>query len=328
MKLFLVHKNGRYGYIDKTGEICIAPRFYKVFEFSEGLAWAAIKIDDTYKVGFIDTNGDWAIDPQFEWGWISTLVDIKFNQGLAPVMAHNRKFQFIDTVGNAITEPIYDKVSNFSEDRALVCKDKKYGYIDREGNEIIPCQYDEPNDLVISEGDFYEGLALVSKNGEYGYIDKDGNEIIPIKYMKASRFSEGVAFIGGFFGGSFINTKGETIMKTDHTVFGDFHEGLVVCASDTNGLIGYIDKTGEWKIEPQFRGGGRFSEGIATFKKGGKTGYIDNTGKIIIEAKFENAMPFKNGLAHVIESFDDDIRGYINTKGDYVWLEENEEEEE
>ena len=39
-------------------------------------------------------------------------------------------------------------------------------------------------------------------------------------------------------------------------------------------------------------------------------------------------MPFKNGLTHMIESFDDDIRGYINIKGDYAWLEENGEEEE
>ena len=62
----------------------------------------------------------------------------------------------------------YDDAYNFSEGLALVKLNGKYGYIDKQGNEVIPLKYDYANN-------FLEGLALVRLNGKYGYIDKQGN---------------------------------------------------------------------------------------------------------------------------------------------------------
>ena len=44
----------------------------------------------------------------------------------------------------------------------------KYGYIDREGNEVFPCLFDDAEDLS-------EGLAVVMLDGKHGFIDAKGN---------------------------------------------------------------------------------------------------------------------------------------------------------
>ena len=47
-------------------------------------------------------------------------------------------------------------------------KDGKFSYIDREGMEVFPCQFEHAEDIS-------EGLALVVFDGAYGFIDADGN---------------------------------------------------------------------------------------------------------------------------------------------------------
>ncbi len=50
-----------------------------------------------------------------------------------------------------------------------------------------------------------------------------------------------------------------------------------------NDKWGYIDKTGEAVIKPQFRVAWEFSGGLALVRIGDKYGYIDKTGKYVWE---------------------------------------------
>ena len=65
----------------------------------------------------------------------------------------------------------------------------KWGYINKEGKEVIPRKYD----CIWS---FSEGLAKVELDGKYGVIDKKGDEIIPCKYDEVRFFSKGLAKVG------------------------------------------------------------------------------------------------------------------------------------
>ena len=69
----------------------------------------------------------------------------------------------------------YNIVGDFSEGLAYIKKDKKYGYIDKSGKEVIPAVYNYVSD-------FSEGVAAVEKDGKYGYIDKSGKEVVPFDY--------------------------------------------------------------------------------------------------------------------------------------------------
>ena len=60
--LIAVVKNGKYGFVSKTGAEVIAPRFIAAQPFSGGLAAAA----EGGKHGFIDEAGEWVFSPLYD----------------------------------------------------------------------------------------------------------------------------------------------------------------------------------------------------------------------------------------------------------------------
>lgn len=52
-------------------------------------------------------------------------------------------------------------------------------------------------------------------------------------------------------------------------------------------------------IAPKYEDAGRFSDGLAAVKQGGKWGYINEDGKTVIPFQFDKAYPFSEGLAIV-----------------------------
>ncbi|MDR1654248.1 MAG: WG repeat-containing protein [Prevotellaceae bacterium] len=64
---------------------------------------------------------------------------------------------------------------------------------------------------------------------------------------------------------------------------------------------GYINKKGEYVINPQFQNAGFFRDGLAkVISSDGKTGYIKKDGKYAIPAKFKSGTHFAEGLAFVV----------------------------
>lgn len=90
------------------------------------------------------------------------------------------------STGKTVLKPIYNLAFAFNNGLAQVMIDNKWGYIDIEGNIVVPIKY-EATSL------FTQGLSLVKLNGKYGYVDTTGKEIITIKYDRAAPFSDGAA---------------------------------------------------------------------------------------------------------------------------------------
>ena len=67
-----------------------------------------------------------------------------------------------------------------------VVHNARWGYINTNGDLVIPCQFDNAQY-------FSEGLAAVRLGGFYGYIDTAGRWAIPPQYDYAFPFSEGFA---------------------------------------------------------------------------------------------------------------------------------------
>src|SRR5262249_40951629 len=62
----------------------------------------------------------------------------------------------------------------------------KWGYMDREGNIVIPPRFE-------SAADFFEHKAAVSFGGRTGYIDEVGKWQVEPKFLHGGRFKGGVA---------------------------------------------------------------------------------------------------------------------------------------
>ena len=84
----------------------------------------------------------------------------------------------------------YEEVGMLIEDRVAVKRDKKWGFIDETGQEIIPPIYYEASDFKERwfKDIYYEVLAEVSMTEgmcrNYGFINLRGDIVIPINYKK------------------------------------------------------------------------------------------------------------------------------------------------
>lgn len=131
--LAAVMKDGMWGYINKAGSVVIEPQYGYAGDFHEGLAAVSPQQWMEGKIGYIDIRGEVVIP------FVYRQAD-DFRYGLAPVQLDD-KYGCIDTLGNVIIPFVYDGLSHFSSvGLAVTCqgmdpRERKYGYIDRHGNE-------------------------------------------------------------------------------------------------------------------------------------------------------------------------------------------------
>jgi WD40 repeat protein len=232
---------------------------------------------------------------------------------------------YCDQKKRVIVPPQFDEIKEFYEGFAAVKINTKWGYIDQTGNIVISHQFDEAED-------FSEGFAVVKAHHYYGYIDKAGNQLTIPQFYRAYSFSEGLALVGfnsKDFG--YINDRGQVVINLRGSVYSSrgFSEGLAAVHLETKlmGLLGsgikggYIDKTGQVVIKPQFDIANNFSEGLACVGIGHskpKYGYIDKTGQVVIKPQFDIANNFSEGLA-CVGFVDSKIKyGYIDKTGKVV----------
>ena len=210
----------------------------------------------------------------------------------------------------------YDAVGDFHDGLAMVTKGDKYGFIDKMGNEVIPCIYDFMEETDCS---FHEGLAFV-RQGDSGYfINKEGKKAFDFKYDAANHFSEGLAIVWKDGKCGYIDKKGNEVIALTDKYFGhDFSEGLAAAMSK-DGKLGFIDMKGNVVIPFNYDmtegDTPLFSEGYAAVQKEGKYGFIDKNGKEVIPLKYDNAYPFSEGLAVVML---DDKFGFVDVNGNMV----------
>ena len=120
---------------------------------------------------------------------------------------------------------------------AAVKLNGKWGFIDKQGNTVIPCKYDGAES-------FSEGLAAVKLNGKWGFIDKQGNMVLPFKYDIAESFSESLAWVKLNDKYGLINKQGNTVIPCKYDDAYPFREGLASVV--LNGKMGHINTRGDW----------------------------------------------------------------------------------
>jgi hypothetical protein len=102
-----------WGFVDRSGEWAISPRFEWVGRFGEGLAPARLD----HRVGYIDTEGSWVITPR-SWAFA-----YGFSGGVGRVTIDGRGGRsqgFVDRNGVVIAPPTLSAATDMSEGLAAV----------------------------------------------------------------------------------------------------------------------------------------------------------------------------------------------------------------
>lgn len=277
-----VRSGGKFGYIDKTGGFVIAPQYDEIGSYSEGLL--RVRVGD--RVGYLNSEHAIAIPPQFE-----DAAD--FAGGLARVKVNGR-WGFINPAGQVVVAPQFDALHDFSESLARAIVAGKAGYIDPTGRVAIPLQFTIDN-YDYGADDFHDGLALVAfRKGQgwrIGYLNPEGKFAIEPALTDAYAFSEGLAV-------------------AQRSVFKLRFRGWAA-------LYGYMDASGKMVIAPQFvERPNHFSDGLAMIRVDNKSGYIDRTGRVVLPPTYYEGTDFRFGLALVRGS--DPLHVYIDKSGAVV----------
>jgi len=269
--LALVKGDKGYGYINKQGKMCITGNFDVACSFSDGLAKVSDKGEDNNNYYYIDTNGKIAFETKY--------YDAEsFSNGMAMV-ANTRgegEIGFINTKGELVVPCIYDYATDYSEGLAWVQKDdvryyldkngevsldagvyhgqpfseglsavakdgghEGWGFIDKSGNEAIPCDYQYVES-------FSDGVALVEYEGDSywdddcGYIDQNGNFLFG-GYEEAGSFYNGYAAVST---GDYDESKWGIIDKNNNMVVPFERDGIsYVTHDEETGVVLYEIKS-------------------------------------------------------------------------------------
>lgn len=160
----LVQKDGKWGLLDKQGNVLCEPMYNHIFNFQNGTAVA--HLDN--KAMLINTNGE--IVKIYDYNRVVPLPN-----GYAQVMQNN-KWGLINPDGEEVVEPKYDELhANFIDNHyARVCIRGKWGIINNDGVELVAPKYDDIEDC--------DDIIYVCKDGKWGYLDKEFDEACELKY--------------------------------------------------------------------------------------------------------------------------------------------------
>lgn len=111
-----------------------------------------------------------------------------FGNGITSVVV-DKKSGIIDHTGKELTTMDYDRFWNKHLPIFCAIKNKLFGYLDRQGNVVIPIIHERMGIL------FSDGLCAVFKNKKMGFMDEKGNLVIPYMYDGMSHFENGFACV-------------------------------------------------------------------------------------------------------------------------------------
>lgn len=130
------------------------------------------------KFGFIDTLGNWIINPQYDDA--ST-----FSEGFASVCKNDSCF-YINKEGRKISTNSFEEAESYKDGIAIVKKGNMYYLINRSG-QFITRGYED-----ITES--YEKTYVCKLNTTYGAINAKGEIVIPFSYSKLGNFKNKFAY--------------------------------------------------------------------------------------------------------------------------------------
>ena len=267
-------RQGRY--IDASQQLAFPENLYVGSEFSEGLATARRR--DETRWGYVDRSGTFLIAPRF------SSSPRPFQDGLARVRI-DENFGYIDHTGTVVIRPQFADASDFSDGMARVVVDG-------------PCMYTPDGPCGFENPIYAGGKPPKASACKFAFIDKASRIITDERYENARSFAEGLAPVQKNGRWGFIDKSGKLAIAYRFEDAQPFSDGLALV--QVNGSYGYVDHQGKLAIPPWFQYADDFSDGLAPVGNEEEGyWYIDKNGQEAIAGRFAVASTFFKGLAHV-----------------------------
>lgn len=214
----LTTRGNKEGYINASGEWVVEAMYDQVLDTTNGIG---IVVKNA-KYGGVDEKNNKIIPLIYD--------EIRPYKEQRAVYIKDQQWGILDTKGNEISVDRYENIHDFSNGLALVEREiegkKRYGYINQQGEEVIPAKYLQAEDFIEKKtvvkdedgsyllidiaGKTIENYGILPVSGyredrliyedlltrKKGYMDEKGNPITTAKYEFAEPFKDGVAVFG------------------------------------------------------------------------------------------------------------------------------------
>ena len=213
---------------------------------------------------------------------LSSVIDLRnairsdLNQGMIQVNSTDSRYFFIG-----------------DKEFYVVKKDKKYGFINKKGIEVIPLIYDE------AAFNITEDLIAVKKENKWGFVNRKNETEIPFMYDAAYPFFNRLAFVKKENLYQVIDTDNKIKFISEKSDFPFYSNNLSI--SKKEGKYGYMDKTGKIIVPAIYDYAYPFVNELAYVELNGRSGFINKKGKEIIPAVYKQLWPVSDNLIRFVE---------------------------
>ncbi len=311
-------KEEKKGAINKYGKIAIPFIYDNIILSPTGLA--STSLDGKY--GVIDHSGK-VILP-FEYEMIGNIYkDII----IIYLIQKEYKAGAIDMTGNEIIPLRYSYIGDFYGDFAVVCRDGKYGIINKKGIEVMGCNHDyiKPQifkDRIIAKsngiwilikarGGFYAGSTYddikfsqysyypAKKNGKWGLITLSGYPLINYIYDDIEINIDNRMTVQKDEQYGIVDTLGRQITPCIYDKISDYKEGYAVVKRKNYGVI---DLLGNEVIPTDYDYISDCSGGLFSASLNARASVLNKKGETLIQSEYNSISKFQNGLAIVVKN--------------------------
>ncbi|MCS6822854.1 MAG: WG repeat-containing protein [Cytophagaceae bacterium] len=158
-----VYMNGKYGFIDSSGNIRLVPQYNDAYHFSDGMV--AVKL--LGKWGFMDTQEKLRVQPNYEQVF-------NFKNGAA-IVRNGNQWNFINKQGQKMYHEDFSAIWLTHKGHYILMKNNRYGMADAEAHEIISTKYEQLIPL-------NNGFIMAKEHQLWGVLDQNGAIVIPFNY--------------------------------------------------------------------------------------------------------------------------------------------------
>ncbi len=245
-------------------------------------ALAAIAVNGTLSA-LIGENGVAIVEP----GEYQEIFDVHSGELFAAMDDSSGSYLLISSTGEVLSGADYSYFEEI-DGGILYAKGSKYGVMDAEQNDIVPCEYT----WIVPNG-----------NGEYLALRTDIWDDSP----------DGVYLIDKT---GYVSPTGVKVAQ----FLMPFNNGLTPAMSTENGRYGYLDIEGHWALRPQYAYAEDFVNGLAIASLDSGFGVINERGDWVITPKHDYVSMGTNENSIIMGvNFDNDVVVYDASTFDEIF---------
>ena len=270
--IFMGVKNDNSGYIHKDGDTLTGFVYDLAGDFRNGYAI----VNKNERFGLINSKGEIIINPQY-----AELVFI--GNGLLKALIEEEVWGILKLNGDTLLPFEYEAIGEFHDNRALVAKNNKCGYIDEKGILIIPLKFLYTS-ILLTTGQFQNGFALLKQNNKSVIIDTTGKAFTIPGGEDYGRPSDGFVPVRKNKKWGYAGMNGKIKIPCKYEAAESFMSGIAIIRQ--NKMLGVMDSSGYVYISPAYEDI-IIKENSILVSSNGKSGLITRGGLELIPISFE-----------------------------------------